>query len=114
MTSSKRPLLFLGLRSSIVGLLGALYSFPAGYLSDRLGARRSLLIFNGLAMVGFLVVIVIPAWEAVIAGAFFFLCWTALSLPATMSLVSDVLPKDQRTMGVSMHSLGADDGAPAA
>ena len=54
MTSSKRPLLFLGLRSSIVGLLGALYSFPAGYLSDRLGARRSLLIFNGLAMVGFL------------------------------------------------------------
>ena len=40
-----------------------------------------------------------------IVGAVFFLSWTAISLPATMGLVSAVLPKNKRTMGVSMHSL---------
>ncbi|MCP4683608.1 MAG: MFS transporter, partial [Desulfobacterales bacterium] len=80
-------------------------SFPGGYLSDRLGTKRALLIFNIIAMCGFLVVILIPAWQAVLVGAVFCLSWTAISLPATMSLVAKVLPVGKRTMGVSMHSL---------
>jgi MFS family permease len=56
-------------------------------------------------MFGFLIVILIPAWQAVLVGAIFFLSWTAISLPATMSLVAKVLPMNKRTMGVSMHSL---------
>ena len=86
-------------------LLSALYSFPGGYLSDRLGYKRALLMFNLVAMAGYLIVILIPAWWAVILGAVFFLSWSAISLPATMSLVAAVLPQDKRTMGVSMHSL---------
>lgn len=86
-------------------LLSALYSFPGGYLSDRLGYKRALLVFNLIAMSGYLVVIFIPTWWAVIAGAALFLSWSAISLPATMSLVAAVLPEQKRTMGVSMHSL---------
>jgi MFS family permease len=86
-------------------LLSALYSFPGGYLSDRLGYKRALLLFNLIAMAGYLIVIFIPTWWAVILGAVFFLSWTAISLPATMSLVAAVLPNQKRTMGVSMHSL---------
>jgi MFS family permease len=97
--------LSVGLLNGLDVLLSALYSFPGGYLSDRLGAKKALLAFNLLAMVGFLIVILIPAWPAVIGGSFFFLSWTAISLPATMDMVSRVLPKNKRTMGVSMHSL---------
>jgi MFS family permease len=97
--------LSIGLLSGLDNLLSALYSFPGGYLSDRLGTKRALLLFNIVAMCGFLIVIFIPTWQAVIVGAFFFLSWTAVSLPATMSLVARVLPVDKRTMGVSMHSL---------
>jgi MFS family permease len=86
-------------------LLSAVYSFPGGYASDRLGYKRALLLFNLIAMFGFLVVIVFPYWQAVIIGAFFFLSWTAISLPATMDMVAKVLPKHKRTMGVSVHSL---------
>jgi len=86
-------------------LLSALYSFRGGYLSDRLGYKRALLVFNLIAMVGYVIVILIPTWWAVILGAVFFLSWTAISLPATMSLVAAVLPSQKRTMGVSMHSL---------
>jgi MFS family permease len=97
--------LSIGLLNGLDNLLSALYSFPGGFLSDRLGAKRALLIFNIVAMCGFLVVIIIPAWQAVLVGAVFFLSWTAVSLPATMSLVAKVLPMNKRTMGVSMHSL---------
>jgi MFS family permease len=95
----------IGLLNGLDNLLSALYSFPGGYLADRLGTKRALLVFNLLAMAGFVVVIFIPAWPAVIAGSFLFLSWTAISLPATMGLVAKILPQNKRTMGVSMHSL---------
>jgi len=97
--------LSVGLLNGMDNLLSALYSFPGGYLADRLGTKRALLVFNLIAMVGFVVVILIPAWQAVIVGAVFFLSWTAISLPATMGLVAQVLPQNRRTMGVTMHSL---------
>ena len=72
--------LSIGLLNGLDNLLSALYSFPGGYLSDRLGTKRALLVFNIVAMSGFLVVILIPAWQAVLLGAVFFLSWTAISL----------------------------------
>ncbi|KPK61786.1 MAG: MFS transporter [Planctomycetes bacterium SM23_32] len=95
----------IGLLNGLDNLLSALYSFPGGYLADRLGTKRALLVFNLVAMLGFVVVISVPTWPAVILGSVFFLSWTAISLPATMDLVAKVLPKHKRTMGVSIHSL---------
>ncbi len=97
--------LAIGLLQAMDNLLSALYSFPGGYLSDRIGTKKSLLIFNLVAMVGFAMVILIPTWQAVLIGAIFFISWSAISLPATMSLMYKVLPYNKRTMGVSMHSL---------
>ncbi len=97
--------LSVGLLNGLDNLLSALYSFPGGYLSERLGTKRALLVFNVIAMTGFTMVILIPAWPAVIAASFLFLSWTAISLPATVGLLSRVLPKNKRTMGMSMHSL---------
>ena len=97
--------LAIGLLQAMDNLLSALYSFPGGYLSDRIGTKRSLLVFNLVAMAGFALVILIPAWQAVLAGAVLFISWSAISLPATLSLIYKVLPRNKRTMGVSMHSL---------
>ena len=95
----------VGFLNAMDNLLGALYSFPGGYLSDRWGAKRTLMAFTGLAMAGYAVVIIIPAWWAVLAGAVLFISWTAVSLPGIMSLVSTAVPKDRRVMGVTLHSL---------
>ena len=97
--------LSIGLLNGLDNLLSALYSFPGGYLADRLGTKRALFLFNLLAMAGFLVVVFVPAWQAVIGASFLFLSWTAISLPATMKLIARALPKNKRTMGVSVHSL---------
>ncbi len=95
----------VGLLNALDNLLGAAYALPGGYLAQRWGPKRALLAFNLIAMAGFLIVILIPAWPAVLIGAVFFLSWTAISLPATMGLVAQVLPRSKRTMGVAMHSL---------
>jgi len=97
--------LSIGLLNGMDNLLSALYSFPGGYLSDRLGYKRALALFNVIAMTGYVIVILFPVWYAVIIGSVFFLSWTAISLPATMSMVSKAMPTTKRTMGVSMHSL---------
>ena len=98
-------ILSVGFLNGMDNLLSALYSFPGGYLSDRLGYKRALIVFNLIAMTGYVIVILFPHWLAVLVGAAFFLSWSALSLPATMSLVSRALPQQKRTMGVSLISL---------
>lgn len=97
--------IIIGLLNGMDNLLSALYSYPGGWLADKLGYKKALFIFNGMAIFGYLIVVIFPVWYAVIIGAVFFLSWTAISLPATMNLVSSVLPSNKHTMGVSLHSL---------
>jgi MFS family permease len=95
----------IGVLAFLDDFLSALYSFPGGYLTDRFGHKRALLVFNLLSIVGYLIVIFIQKWRAVLLGAAFFISWSAISLPAMMELIAGVLPKNKRTMGVSVHSL---------
>src|SRR6188768_1509242 len=67
-----------GLLNALDNLLSALYSFPGGYLADRFGAKRSLLLFNLIAIAGYLLVIAIPASWAVFAGSLLFLSWSSI------------------------------------
>lgn len=97
--------LAIGLSNAMDNLLGALYSFPGGYLSDRIGYKRSLILFTIISMIGYLIVILFPSWQAALVGAVLFTSWSSISLPAIMSAISKVLPEKKRTMGVSMHSL---------
>lgn len=97
--------LIIGLLNGMDNLLSALYSFPGGWLSDKLGYKRALLVFNLLAIFGFSIALVVQSTWGVIIGSVFFISWSAISLPAIMSLVSTVLPKHKSGMGVTMHSM---------
>ncbi len=97
--------LAVGFLNAADNFLGAVYSFPGGYLSDRIGYKRSLLLFNLAAVAGYLIVIFFPSWQAALAGAVLFIAWSSVSLPAVMGAISKLLPFHKRTMGVSMHSI---------
>jgi len=94
----------VGFLNGMDNLLSALYSFPGGWLSDRLGYKRALILFTLVAMFGYCIVIFVPTWQAVLVGAVFFISWTAVSLPAVMSMVSKAVGRDKRAMGVTLHS----------
>ena len=70
----------VGFLNGMDNLLSALYSFPGGWLSDRLGYKRALILFTLVAMLGYCIVIFIPTWQAVLVGAVFFISWTGVSL----------------------------------
>ncbi len=95
----------IGVLAAMDDFLSAIYSMIGGWVSDRLGTKRALLLFNVLSMVGYLIVIFIQTWWAVLLGAAFFISWSAISLPPIMELISKAVPKSKRTMGVSLQAL---------
>lgn len=95
----------VGLLNALDNFLSAIYSFIGGYVSDRLGYKRALMVYTCISLLGYLIIILIPSWQAVLLGAVFFISWTALSLPAILSLVSATVKAEKQIMGVSLHSL---------
>jgi MFS family permease len=98
-------ILVIGLFDALQTLLGAVYAYPGGWLTDHWGQRRSLLLFNALSLAGYLLVLCWHRWLALLLGAFLFLAWSAFSLPATFSVVATSLDKRQHTMGVGVQSM---------
>ncbi len=94
-----------GFFNGIVNFLNAVYSILGAFLNDKAGFKKSLLLFNLIAMFGYFIVILIPNWIAVSIGAFFFLSWTSVSFPAVMDLISKAVNKNKQVMSVSLHSL---------
>src|SRR5206468_11657669 len=76
----------IGLFDALQTLLGAIYAYPGGWLTDYWGQRRSLFLFSSLSLAGYLLVLVWQHWVALLVGAFLFLAWSALALPATLSV----------------------------
>ena len=95
----------IGLFDALQTLLGAVYAYPGGWLTDHWGQRRSLLLFNALTLAGYVVVLLWQHWLALVLGAFLFLAWSTLSLPATLSVIATSLDRRQHTMGVGVQSL---------
>lgn len=95
----------VGFLNALDNFLSAIYSWIGGYVSDKVGYKKALMIYTAVSIVGYLIIILFPSWQAVLVGAIFFISWTALSLPAILSLVSSTLKKEKQTMGVSVHSL---------
>jgi MFS family permease len=95
----------IGLFDALQTFLGAVYAYPGGWLTDRWGQRRSLLLFNLLSLGGYLLVLLWQHWLALLLGSFLFLAWSALSLPATFSVVATSLKTHQHTMGIGVQSL---------
>jgi MFS family permease len=93
----------IGLYDALRTLIGAIYAYPGGVLVDRWGHRRAFIIFNLVSIVGYVLVLLVPHWGAVIAGMFLFLSWTCFSLPASLSLVGAALEANRHSMGVGVQ-----------
>src|SRR6266704_4754924 len=95
----------IGLYDALRTLISAIYAYPGGLLADRWGHRRAFITFNLVSILGYALVLLIPHWEAVIAGMFLFLSWTCFALPATFSLVGATLAANRYSMGVGIQSV---------
>lgn len=95
----------IGLFDALQTLLGAIYAYPGGWLTDRLGQRHALMLFSALSLAGYVLVLVWHHWLALVFGAFLYLAWSALSLPTTFTVVATSLEARQHTMGIGIQSM---------
>jgi MFS family permease len=79
-------------------LLDAVYQYPGGVLADRLGRRRALVLFNLLAIVGYILYLLSRHWSMFVMGTLFVAAWSSMSLPATFAVIGDSLAQKQRAI----------------
>jgi MFS family permease len=121
MTSRYLPqyLLALGATPVIVGLygtvgnvIGAVYPYPGGAISDRIGSRSALTLFGTLSTLGFLfwlgaplvgpvtvAGVTVPPWVWIFVGLVLAQAWKSLGLGATFAIVKQSVPADQLARG---------------
>jgi MFS family permease len=98
-------LIIIGGFGFLQNILAAFWSLPGGYIADLIGNKRAFLVFNLMAIGGYVIAIVFTNWLAVFIGMLFFSAWGAVSLPASMSLITKSLGTKKTAMGISMLSI---------
>src|SRR3989449_4065610 len=102
----------LGASTPIIGLFGtaedffdAIYQYPGGWIADRLGRRRAILIFAAIASAGYLVYYLASSWPLVFVGLALAMAWESLASPAIFAVIGDSLPRERRAMGFTLQSI---------
>jgi MFS family permease len=95
----------VGAYGSTRDLLDGCYQYPGGWLADRWGRPRALQAFVGLALVGYTVLALAPAWPVAVAGAALAMGWSSMASPALFAVIGDALATRHRAMGFSVQAI---------
>lgn len=85
--------------------LDAVYQFPGGLITHRLGHRNSLILFNLLAVCGYASFALARTWWVLLLALPLVMSWQSFSLPATFSMVGDALPRAERSVAFAYQSI---------
>src|SRR2546425_3551107 len=99
------PVAAIGLFGSFQDLLDGVYQYPGGWIGDRYGRRRALLLFVALATIGYALYWIAPSWPFVFVGLLFVIAWSSMASPTLFAVVGDALPKDRRALGFTVQSI---------
>ena len=99
------PVVAIGLFGTVRDFLDGAYQYPGGWIADRYGRRRALLLFVGLAAVGYVIYALAPFWPYVLAGLVFGMAWTSMASPTLFAVVGDALPRERRAIGFTVQAV---------
>ena len=99
------PVVAIGVYGTVEDFLDGVYQYPGGWVADQYGRRTALLLFTGLAAVGYAIVAAARYWWVVLLGLVFTMAWTSMAQPSLFAVVGDALPKERRAMGFSVQAI---------
>jgi MFS family permease len=99
------PVTAVGLFGACQDVLDGVYQYPGGWIGDRYGRRRALVLFVALAMLGYLVYWWAPHWPFVFVGLGLVMAWSSMASPTLFAVVGDALPKERRALGFTVQSI---------
>ncbi|WP_435334053.1 MFS transporter [Haloarchaeobius sp. TZWWS8] len=97
----------VGLYGSFGNLISAVYPYPGGAISDRIGSRTALTAFGLASALGFAVWLVapglsvgpVPAWAWLFVGLLLAQAWKSFGLGATFAIVKQSVPDEELATG---------------
>ena len=95
----------IGLFASTRDLLDGLYQYPGGWLNDRFGGKRTLIVLTAVAIAGYATYAAAWHWGVVFAGVFLVMAWKAGAFPATFAVIGDALPPGRRSIAFAVQSI---------
>lgn len=102
----------LGASVALIALFGtfkdfldAVYQYPGGIISDRLGSRNALVAFAAMTAGGYAIYLFSTRAWMVFVGVTLVMAWSSLGSPAIFALMGEALPSEHRTIGFSLQSL---------
>lgn len=99
------PITAIGLFGTAEDFLDGVYQYPGGWIADRYGRRRALLLFIALATVGYVVYWRMHTWLLAFPALALVMAWDSMASPTLFAVVGDALPKEKRTMGFTVQSV---------
>src|SRR6059036_3738927 len=99
------PITAIGLFGTCEDFLDGVYQYPGGWIADRYGRRRALLLFVTLATLGYVLYWLAPSWPFVFVGLVFVMAWSSMASPTLFAVVGDALPKERRALGFTVQSI---------
>ncbi len=99
------PVTAIGFFGTCEDFLDGVYQYPGGWLADRYGRRRALVVFVALATAGYAIYWLAPSWPFVFLGLVFVMAWSSMASPALLAVVGDALPKERRALGFTVQSI---------
>src|SRR5260221_12752005 len=97
--------LVVGAFGSCRDLLDSVYQYPGGWLADRFGRRRALLLFTSFAIAGYATYAVARTWPLVFVGLLGVMAWKSGACPTTFAVIGDSLPRERRAMAFGVQSV---------
>lgn len=97
--------LVVGLFGSLRDLLDSVYQYPGGWIADRIGRRRALLLFTALATAGYVTYALATTWPVVFVGLLGVMAWKAGAFATTFAIIGDTLPRERRGIAFSVQSI---------
>lgn len=97
--------LVIGAFGTLKDLLDALYPYPGGWMTDRLGRKIALIVFAFIALLGYLVYWWAPSWEWIMVGTILVAAWSSFTVPTIFAIIGDNLPTSARSMGFGVQSI---------
>jgi len=98
------PVLAIGLFGTVRDFVDGAYQYPGGWIADRWGRRRALMLFIGLASVGYVLYALAPGWPFVFVGLMFSMAWVSMASPTAFAVIGDALPRERRAIGFTVQA----------
>jgi len=100
----------IGVFSAVGALLGIVFVYVGGALSDRLGRGRAMILASSLAVAGYLTYMLAGTWWMFVPGLVLTTAAASFDFMGALALTGDALPAERRAVG--MASQGVFGGLP--